>query len=79
MTSLQIVSPTLSAIIFVYRTLNISIPEPTEVPGDEWKEFEVIMSLRKLNKFLSLGVLAGTAGIVILFFDMSDQRAEWAK
>ena len=58
--------------------MNLTLPPPEDVASDEWKEFEAMIGLKKLNKFLSALALIGVAAILVFFFDLSDTRVDWA-
>jgi len=59
--------------------MNLTLPDPEDVPSDEWKEFEAMIGLKKLNKTLSAAILIGVTAIIVLFFDLSDTRIDWAR
>ena len=59
--------------------MNLTDPDPDVIPHDLWDAYDAMITLKRANKWLSAAALVGILIIMVLAFDLTDERPEWAQ
>ena len=78
-TAIQVISPTISAISLVYRTMSLTEPDGLRIGHETWASYDAMINLKSFNKWLSAAAFAGILACILISFDLTDDTPTWAK